>query len=473
MVKISIRYHIIRAGERGRLGKISACPQKIPGPPRIRPDGRCVAKRRNCAGGGFVKKGGYLLLIAGALTLAAAWLAREPAPPPFTCTDAIGCLDIGPGEPVKLGVIESLTGEVATLGQEQVRGLKLALARRGDKLLGHSVALQIEDTGCTPEGGANAAMRITADPKVAAIFGTTCSCDAATAAQVASQAGLSMISGNNSAPYLTALCGQKAPCWQNGYLRTAPNEEASGPTAARFAYEKLGVRLAATINDGDIYTKGLTDGFQTEFERQGGKVVLSATVDKIDSDMGPVLAAVKNSKAGLVFFPLFQPEGNYLLLTARKTPDLRNVILMSDGALIDDTFIAAVGQAAVGMYFVGPTPPPDSPAATKLTGEYLARYRENPPTIYHLSAFDAAEILFDALEKTAVKDPDGSLHLPRQALRAALYATAGYEGVSGRLTCDRFGDCARPSFDVLRLDDPAMGVTGLKANAVFTYAPDK
>jgi len=420
-----------------------------------------------------MKKGGFALLIAATVILAAVWPARKPAQPRFARADAIGCLEIGPGEPVKLGVIESLTGEVATLGQEQVRGLELALARRGGKILGHEVALQIEDTGCSPEGGANAALRVTADPKVAAVFGTTCSGDAATAAQITCQAGLCMISGNNSAPYLTALGGHKAPCWQNGYLRTAPNEETSGMTAARFAYEQLGVRLAATINDGDIYTTGLTDGFQAEFERLGGKIVLSAAVNKSDSDMGPVLAAVKNSKAELVFFPLFQPEGNSLLLTARKIPDLRNVILMSDGSLIDATFIAAVGQAAVGMYFVGPTPPPDSPALAKLTDEYRARYRMDPPTIYYENAFDAAEILCDALEKVAVAGEDGSLHLPRQALRDALYATAGHEGVTGSLTCNRFGDCARPSFDVLRLSDPALGVAGLKANAVFTYAPDQ
>ncbi|MBF0482382.1 MAG: branched-chain amino acid ABC transporter substrate-binding protein [Desulfovibrionaceae bacterium] len=423
-----------------------------------------------------MKKGGCLLLVAGVSALAAALFipfARKAAVSPFVCADPLGCLDLAPEEPLKLGVIESLTGKVATLGQEQVRGLELALARRGGKLSGRTVALQIEDSGCTPEGGANAALRITADPKIAAVFGTTCSCDAATAAKVVSQAGLSMISGNNSAPYLTALCGLKAPSWQDGYLRTAPNEEFSGPTAARFAHEKLGLRLAATVDDGDIYTTGLTGGFKKEFERLGGKVVLSATIDKGDVDMAPVLTAVTNSGADLVFFPLFQPEGNNLLLAARKSPDLQNLVLMSDGSLIDATFIAAVGQAAVGMYFVGPTPPPDSPELARLRDEYQTRYREAPPTEYYANAFDAAAILCDAIEKTAVTDPSGGLHLPRQALRDALYATAGHRGVTGRLTCDRFGDCARPSFNVLTLRDPACGIEGLKANPVFTFAADQ
>jgi branched-chain amino acid transport system substrate-binding protein len=262
---------------------------------------------------------------------------------PFACQDKIGCLTIGPKEPIKLGVIQALSGKVAVLGQEQVRGLELALARRGNLLLGHAVDLGMEDTGCTPEGGANAALKIVSDPKFAAIFGTTCSGDAATAAQVMSQAGLAMISGNNSAPFLTSIAGQKAPNWQAGYLRTAPNEESSGPAAAKFAFEKLGLRTAATLDDGDLYTTGLADGFKKMFESLGGKIVFSGAVNKSDENMGPVLTAVKNSEAQLVFFPLFQPDGNRVLLQARKTPGLENLVLMSDGSLIESSFIEAVG----------------------------------------------------------------------------------------------------------------------------------
>lgn len=386
------------------------------------------------------------------------------------CSDPLACVDISPSDVIKVGVIQSLSGKVAPLGQEQLRGLELALARRGGKLLGHEVALKIEDTGCSPEGGANAALRIVADPKVVAIFGTTCSSDAATAAEVMSRAGFSMVSGNNSAPFLTSMAGRKAPSWQLGYFRTAPNEESSGPAAAVFAYQKLGIRKAATINDGDIYTKGLTDGFAKKFLELGGKVVLAATVNKNDTDMGPVLTAVKNSKADLLFFPLFQPEGNHVLLKARKDPAMSRIVLMSDGSLIEQSFINAVQDAAIGMYFVGPTPPPESPELEKLRAEYLERYKAAPGTFYYTSAYDAAELLFRAIEKAAVTDRAGGVHIGRQALRQALYGTRELQGINGRLCCDEFGDCALPRFNVLRMKDPKAGVEGLKANIQFTYS---
>ncbi len=417
-----------------------------------------------------MKRAALPVLFSGFL---AALLLCACAPAPEPCADKLGCVDIGPDEPLKIGVVQALTGKVATLGQEQVRGLELALARRGGKILGHTVQLLTEDTGCNPEGGANAALKVVADPKLVAIFGTTCSGDAATAAEVMSKAGLSMISGNNSAPFLTAIGGKRAPKWQAGYLRTAPNEESSGPAAARFAYEQLGIRKAATINDGDIYTRGLTDGFRQEFEKLGGKIVLDATVNKNDTNMEPVLTTVVNSRAGLVFFPLFQPEGNHVLLQARKMPALAKTVLMSDGSLIEDSFIQDVKAAAIGMYFVGPTPPKLSPGLEKLAAEYKTRYSMPAPTIYYISAFDAANILFAAIEKAAVKGTDGRLRIGRQALRDALYATADHAGLSGRLTCNEFGDCAAQSFNVLRLTDPAGGVEGLKGNVAFTYAPGR
>jgi len=223
--------------------------------------------------------------------------ACSNAPEQTKCADPLGCVEIRTSAPLKLGIIQSLSGSVATLGHEQLRGFELALARRNQQLLERSVVVQIEDSGCQPEGGANAALKIIADPSVVAIFGTTCSSDAATAAEIMTKVGLTMISGNNSAPFLTAINSQRGPSWQEGYFRTAPNEESSGPAAAVFAHQILGIRKAATINDGDLYTRGLTDGFSKKFMELGGEVVLNATVNKRDTDMAPVLAAVKNSQA--------------------------------------------------------------------------------------------------------------------------------------------------------------------------------
>lgn len=393
-------------------------------------------------------------------------------PPEFVCQDPIGCVEIGPGEPIKIGVIQALSGKVAALGREQICGLELALDTWQGSIAGHPVELQTEDTGCTAEGGANAALKVVADPKTVAIYGTTCSGAAASAAKVMADAGLTMISGNNSAPFLTAFGGKKAPAWQPGYFRTAANEENSGKAAGTYAYTVLGIRKAAVINDGDIYTRGLTDGFKSAFVQLGGLLVFESSVNKGDTDMAPVLSAVANGGAELLFFPLFQPEGNYLLRAARRIEPLAKLVMMSDGSLIDNTFISDVGDLARGMYFVGPSEV-ESAASRDLAKRYREKFNTSPSASYYRTGYDAADLLFRAIEQVAVKRPDGTLFLGRQALRAALYGTAAYTGVTGSLTCDEFGDCAFPVFDVLRLDDPAGGVAALVKNVQFTYSPGR
>ena len=397
-----------------------------------------------------------------------AWACRQHTPK-FQCEDSLGCVRVAPGDPLKIGVLQALTGDVASIGKGQIRGIELALDDLDGKVAGHAVLLRIENTDCTEEGGANAALKILADPDHIAILGTTCSGAAAAVSKAMSEAGLTMISGNNSASFLTAVSGRKGSCWQPGYFRTAPNEENAGKAAAVYAFNILNIRKAAVMNDGDIYTRSLTESFMKMFQELGGKVVLDTSVNKGDQQMQPVLTAVLDSHAQLLFFPLFQPEGNHILLQARDMPDFENIVLMTGGALIDVSFLDAVGEKSKGMYFVAPSHP-QTPAIDALSQKYIKRYNIPPETFYYVTAYDAATLLFKSIEKTAIHGhQSGALYIGRQALRDTLYNTMNFKGMSGTLTCDAFGDCAQPWFKVLRMDDPLGGINGLQSNVEFTY----
>jgi branched-chain amino acid transport system substrate-binding protein len=396
----------------------------------------------------------------------------QKAEPPFQCNDTLGCVNIKTGNPIKIGILQELTGEVSVLGIEQIRGIQLAIEDHNGKILDRPLDLQTEEAGCSAEGGANAALKVLADPQTIAILGTTCSGSARTASAAMSEAGLTMVSGNNSAPFLTSIGGKAAPDYHPGYFRTSPNEESSGKAAATYAFQNLAIRKAATINDGDIYTTGLTDGFISKFKSLGGEIVLNASLNKGDTNMHPILAAVEKSGTQLLFFPLFQPEGNHILLQARALPEFDKIVLMSDGALIQKSFLDAVKEKGKGMYFVGPSFP-QNPATEALTKKYERKFATSPGTNYFLSAYDSANLLFRGIEKASHTDHSGVLHIGRQALRNALYGITGFPGVTGNLSCNSFGDCASPTFNILRLDNPAAGIKGLQANAVFTFSPDK
>jgi branched-chain amino acid transport system substrate-binding protein len=394
--------------------------------------------------------------------------ACQATAPSFECTDTIGCVTIGPEEPVEIGVIQALSGEVATLGIDEVRGLELALAKREGQLLGHPVQLHSEDELCSREGGTVAAEKLKSMPQLAAIFGTTCSGAAVPAVKILSEAGLTMISGANTAPSLTSVNGRAGADQQPGYFRTAHNDANQGRAAATFVFQELGIRKAATINDGDVYTHGLTDVFGQVFAELGGEIVLATAINKGDTDMKPVLEAVAASEAELLFFPLFEPESHFITLQVKEVDGLAGIGLMTGESSLTPTFIEAVDSNGAGVYFVSPATP-ESAAYETFVANYQSTYQQAPSSPLLAAAYDAANLLLDAMEQVAVTEQNGTLHLGRQALRDALYATSGYSGLSGSLTCDKFGDCGPARFKVVRLADPAAGFGSLADNVVYTY----
>lgn len=397
----------------------------------------------------------------------------ENEEPPFKCTDSMGCVTVAPGGPIKVGVLETLSGGASPGGTEQVRTIELAVAKRGNQLLGHPIELQVEDDRCSPEGGANGALRIVADPQVVAILGTNCSGAAVTAGKIMSEAGLVMISSANTAPSLTSVSGKRGANWYPGYFRTSWNDTVMGRAAATFAFQELGITKAAVTHGGDAYTKGLTDMFQLVFTELGGEIVLETTIDETDTGQRPMLNAVALSGAELMYFPLSQPEKSaFIVRQAKKVNGLQNLILIGAGCMVSDVFVEATGADGVGVYLPGPAVL-QSTANDELRADYEAMYGEPPPSYYHSFAYDAANLLLFNIASVAIQEKDGILHIGRQALRDALYATTDFKGLTGHLTCDEFGDCGGASLNIVRLDDPAGGLEGLQKNVVYTYTPEE
>jgi len=269
------------------------------------------------------------------------------------------------------------------------------------------------------------------------------------AAKIISDAGYVMISPSNTSPALTAPDQH-----QGGYLRTAHNDTVQGAAMAKFALEELGVTKAAAIHDGDPYTEGLARVFADSFEEMGGEIVAFEAVGKGDTDMRPALKTV--AEAGppeFLYYPIFIAEGAAITTQAREVAGLEDVILSGADGIQSPSFLEAAGDAAEGMYVSGP----DLSFSNALYQDFLAAYQEDfgtePTAPFHAHAFDATNMLLDAIEEVAVVEDNGTIHIPRQALRDALYATSGMEGITGTLTCDEYGDCADPKISVSQVQN--------------------
>ncbi len=352
------------------------------------------------------------------------------------CEDELGCVVIGPDEPVHIAYMLTISGATSFLGEDSLGGIQIAIEDRGGELLGHEIELTGEDSLCNAEGGQAAAQRIAADETVLGVIGTSCSSAGTAALPIISDAGLLMISPSNTDPKLT----DPDETWLPGYFRTAHNDLFQGAVAAEFAYNELGARTLATIHDGSTYAESLQSVMAQVFEELGGEVVFQGAVNVGDTDMTAILTEVGAAEPDVLYFPIFEPEGNFIAAQSINIPGLEDTILMGADGLLVDSFPENTGEAAIGMYLSGPA------ISSEAYDSFLERWDElisgTPPSVFHAHAYDATNILLNAVESVAVVEDDGTLVIGRQALRDAITATEGYEGLTGTLTCSETGDCA-------------------------------
>jgi branched-chain amino acid transport system substrate-binding protein len=305
--------------------------------------------------------------------------------------------------------------------------------------LGHPIELTGEDTLCNAEGGQAAGTKLSADATIIGVVGTNCSSEARAAMPLLSQAGMVMISPSNTNPDLT---DPNHPDHHAGYFRTAHNDLFQGRIAAEFAYNELGVRSVATIHDGSPYAESLQRVFAEVFAELGGTVTAQEAINVGDTDMGPVLTTIAAGSPELIYFPIFEPESNLVASKAKETSGLEATILMSADGSFADTFPEATGSAAVDMYLSGPYVDVNNAEYAAFIQKWADQIGGVPPSGFHAHAYDATNIILNAIEAVAVSQEDGSVVIPRQALRDWIYALEGYAGLTGNLTCDENGDCA-------------------------------
>ena len=369
------------------------------------------------------------------LILAAGLQALGPA-----CQDDIGCVVIGPDEPVTIGYMLATSGAVAFLGEDSLGGIELALIARDNQLLGREIELLGEDSLCTPEGGQTAAENLVSDGQVLGIIGTSCSSAAVAALPIISRAGYVMLSPSNTTPGLTEADRDAGGVWQPGYFRTSQNDLLLGEVTAKFAYNELGARTLATIHDGSVYAENLQRVMASVFVETGGNALYEGSLNVGDTDMTAILTEVATVQPDVLYFPIFEPEGNFVAAQAAMIAGLEDLTLMSAGGLMVASFPVNSGEGAIGMLLSGPAVA--GPEYAELLALWRDEYGDSPPGSYHAHAFDATNILLDAIESVARETEDGEILVGRDALRSAIAATTDFDGITGTLSCSPNGDCA-------------------------------
>ncbi|MGD9057831.1 MAG: branched-chain amino acid ABC transporter substrate-binding protein [Desulfobacterales bacterium] len=383
----------------------------------------------------------FVLMLAFVFVVAFAFSAQA--------ADPMGEVTLRPGEPIHIAYWVVISGPNTSLGTDVVRGIELAMDDFGGQIKGFPLKLSGQDAGCSAEGGQAAATKLAADPTIVAAIGSTCSSAAKPGVPILWKAGIPTVSPSNTAPFLT---DPNRGSGYDGYARTCHNDKIQGAVAAQFAFNEKGLKAAATIHDGSVYAEQLAQVFAATFKKLGGTVTSMEAVSPNDTDMRPVLTKIATGKPDIIYYPIFIAEGGFITRQSKEISGLEKTVLMGADGMFSPDFYKAAGMAAVGMFHSSPDFAAFAGGYQDFLKKHQAKYGEKPIAPFHGHAYDATMMILTSIDKVAVKKGD-NLVIGRKALRDALLATSNMQGLTGKINCDQYGDCADPKIAVYQTSE--------------------
>ena len=388
---------------------------------------------------------------------------------------SLGLIEVIAGRQIQIRAFYTNGGDLSLFGNSAEKAIVFAVEDYGP-IKGFHVDLGegLDDT-CSSMGGVAGAQVIVAQGDVAGVIGTNCSIAAAEASPLLTKAGMVLISPGNTAPSLTSdLSGNEGINHFPGYYRTAHNDLIQGESVAHFLYGE-GVMTAAVVHDGGPYTMGLAAAFSNAFAEYGGTITGTWEVDREDEDLVPVLTEIAAGEPGALFFPLFWPTGRYLVEQAAEMPGFSQMVFATADGLLNDDFLSL--PQSEGTYVSGPdsrfgdnTNETTAQSAPRLRARYEETAEGSPTGTYWGHAYDATVLLLDAIDAASYLD-GVTLVIDRAGIREYLDNLSGFQGVTGVLSCDEFGDCGA-SRVVIHEHLDSTDIEATRQSVVYEVGPD-
>ena len=331
-------------------------------------------------------------------------------------------------EPVKIGMITTLSGGGSALGIDIRDGFELALKQEGGKLGGQAVELIVEDDARKPDKAKEIADRMVKRDKVQVLTGIVWSNLAIAVVPKVTKAGLFYVSPN-AGPSLLAGKGCDKNyfnvAWQNDNLH-----EAVGKHVKDQGYKKLYI-LAPNYPAG----KDALAGFKRFY---GGEVAGEVYTKLGQKDYAAEIAALRDAKPDAVFFFLPGGMGISFLKQYSQAGLMDQIPVFGPAFSFDQTILAAVGDAALGVVNSSQWNKDIDNAANKaFVADFQAAYGRLP-SLYASQGYDAARLIGAALKAV------GGDMAKADDFRAALMK-ADFESVRGKF---KFGPNHHPIQDI-------------------------
>lgn len=362
---------------------------------------------------------------------------------------------------IKLGIEVPLSGEDASDGTSARNGVQLAIDESGpvcgaSSFRGACFRLQIASLDDAvagihdPAKGAKDVQVFAGDDQVAGVIGPLYDSLARSELPIANTSHLVMISPANTDVCLTqepadGHCHNEAerlrPHGPNNYFRVVTTRAVEGAAAADLASKSLGIKHPYLVYDETPSAKELANAFAAEFAGDGGFALGPAPAQDATSssqlDPWRIVEEARSLHADSIFF-----AGANVDIAAQLRRDMfavmPNAPLIGGDSLANNQFAKSAGPYAVGSYYtvVGPYAP-GLPHARAFISAYQRKFGPGLG-LYSLQAFDAANLLIDAVRR-AIDDAHGKLPARDQMLYEVA-RTKRFQAAMGVISFDARGD---------------------------------
>ena len=306
-------------------------------------------------------------------------------------------------EKIKLGVIVTLSGPAAALGQQVRDGFALAVKDLGGKMGGRDVEVVVADDELKPDAAVTKVKGLLERDKVDFVVGPIFSNILQAIHRPVTESKVFLISPN-AGP--STFAGKD--CNPFFYVTSYQNDqvhEILGKVAQDRGYKHMYL-LVPNYQAG----KDSVAGFKLDYK---GEIVEESYMPLNTLDFQPELSKISSQKPDAVF--TFMPGGlGVNLVKQYKQAGLAETIPVLSAFTVDESTLPAQQDAAVGMFGgANWAPNLDNPQNKKFVAAYEAAYNVVPGT-YAFQAYDAAMLI-----DSAVKAVKGDLS-NKDAVGAAL-----------------------------------------------------
>src|SRR6266480_7135970 len=316
-------------------------------------------------------------------------------------------------EKLKIGIIVTLSGPAAALGQQVRDGFALAVKDLGGKMAGRDVEVVVADDELKPDAAVTKVKGLLERDKVDFVVGPIFSnvlqaihkpvVDTKTFL-ISPNAGPSSYAGKNCSPFFYVTS------YQNDQVH-----EILGKVAQYRGYKRVYL-LIPNYHAG----RDSAAGFKLDYK---GEVVEESYMPLGTLDFQPELSKIASLKPDAVF--TFMPGGMGVSLVKQyKQAGLADRIPVLSAFTVDESTLPAQQDAAVGMFGGSNWAPNlDNPQNKKFVASYEATYNSVPGT-YAMQGYDTAMLI-----DSAVKAVKGDLK-NKEAVSAAI-RKAGFTSLRG------------------------------------------